>query len=121
MGILEEIRDEKIKRILVQIQGLCRRYTGQHAYRLEVKKKQMIPVIQRNFRKYMFFRDWQWYFLVNNTKRFIGQKSLEDELADLEAEAALHCSEYDKELKIRDDFNTHNDSMSAEMKQMMGY
>ena len=81
---------------------------------MEVRKKEMIQVIQRNFRKYMFFRDWQWYFLINNTKRFIGQRSIEDEIADLEAEAALHCSEYDKEVLIRDNFDKGNTSMSSE-------
>ena len=56
-----------------------------------MNKKQKIPVLQRNFRKYMFFRDWQWYFLVNSTKRFIGQVNIEDEIAALEAEANIHC------------------------------
>merc|ERR1712088_1161593 len=119
VGILEEIRDEKIKSILVQIQALGRRYVGQKSYKIEVRKKQLIAVIQRNFRKYMFFRDWQWYHLVNSTKRFIGQKSLEDELAELEAEAAQHCTEYDHEVKIRDDFNASNKGMSTEIKEMM--
>ena len=58
----------------------------------------------------MFFRDWQWYFLINNTKRFIGQKSVEDQLAELEAEAALHCTEFDKEVAIRDDCNAKKTS-----------
>jgi len=119
VGILEEIRDEKIKSILVNIQGLCRRYVGQKLYKVEMRKKQLIAVIQRNFRKYMFFRDWQWYHLVNSTKRFIGQKSVEDELAELEAEAAQHCTEYDHEVKIRDEFNSSNKGMSAEIKEMM--
>jgi myosin heavy subunit len=119
VGVLEEIRDAKIKEILVNIQGLCSRYVGQKLYKIEVRKKELIPVIQRNFRKYMFFRDWQWYFLINNTKRFIGQRSIEDEIADLEAEAALHCSEYDKELKVKDDFIKSNTGMSTEIKQMM--
>jgi len=119
VGILEEIRDEKIKSILVNIQGLCRRYVGQKLYKVEMRKKQLIAVIQRNFRKYMFFRDWQWYHLVNSTKRFIGQKSVEDELAELEAEAAQHCTEYDHEVKIRDEFSASNKGMSTEIKEMM--
>ena len=92
---------------------------GQKAYKIECRKKELIPVLQRNFRKYMFFRDWQWYFLINNTKRFIGQKSIEDQLAELEAEAALHCTEFDKEVAIRDDCNAKNKSMAAEIKQML--
>ena len=111
IGILEEIRDERIKSIVQIIQGLCRRYLGIKSYKNEILKKDMIPVMQRNFRKYMFFRDWQWYYLVNNTKRFIGQRNVEDELAELEAEAAVACAEYDKQLVLKNQFTEENTSM----------
>merc|ERR1712038_774574 len=47
IGILEEIRDEKIKSIVNVIQALCRRYIGIKSYKHEVLKKDMIPVMQR--------------------------------------------------------------------------
>merc|ERR1712223_573167 len=119
IGILEEIRDIKIKAIVNIIQAVCRRYVGIKAYKNVVFKKEMIPVIQRNFRKFMFFRDLQWYGLVNGTKRFIGQRSLEDELAELEAEAALHCSEYDNQKALRDEFVEANNGMTKEIKEAM--
>ena len=119
IGILEEIRDEKIKKIVCQIQGICRGYTGRKAFKNEVTKKNLIPVLQRNFRKYMFFRDWQWYFLVNSTKRFIGQVNIEDEIAALEAEAAIHCKIYDEECAKRDGFLKQNKAFKVEMDEMM--
>ena len=57
---------------------MIRTHHYRKAYKNEVTKKNLIPVLQRNFRKYMFFRDWQWYFLVNSTKRFIGQVKRKD-------------------------------------------
>ena len=36
IGILEEIRDEKIKQIVMQMQGICRGYVGRKAYKNEV-------------------------------------------------------------------------------------
>ena len=70
-------------------------------------------------RKFIFFRDWQWYYLINNTKRFIGQRSLEDELAELEAEAALHCTDYDNQKVLRDKFVQENTNMTKEIKDAM--
>ena len=75
VGCVEESREECIKAILNYIQGLARGYTGRMEYKKLIYKKNMIPIMQRNMKKYLFFRDWTWYFLVNGTKRFIGQVS----------------------------------------------
>lgn len=45
------------------------------------------------------------YFLINHTKRFIGQRNIEDEIAELEAQAAVSCKAYDEEVAKRDEFN----------------
>ena len=60
IGVLEEIRDNKVKTIVQQIQGICRGYLGRKEYKKQVTKRKLIPVLQRNFRKFLFFRDWQW-------------------------------------------------------------
>jgi len=80
IGMLEEVRDECIKAILNYIQALCRGYIGRKQYKIEIQKQSYIPIMQRNFKKYIFFRDWSWYFLLNATKRFIGQVNMEDEI-----------------------------------------
>jgi len=119
IGILEEVRDECIKAILNYIQGLCRGYLGRKQHKIEIEKRNYIPIIQRNFKKYIFFRDWTWYFLVNGTKRFIGQVNMEDEIAALEEEAAVACAAYDKEVTERDRLNGEIDVMSHDKKEMM--
>jgi myosin heavy chain 6/7 len=119
IGILEEIRDEKIKKIVMSIQGICKGYNGRKDYKLEMKKRSLMPLLQRNFRKYMFFRDWQWYNLINSTKRFIGQVNIEDEIAALEAEASIHCKVFDQEVAKRDGFLKHNKTLKAEMDEMI--
>ena len=119
VGMIEEVRDECIKAILNCIQGICRGYLGRKAYKLEQYKKGMIPVIQRNFKKYLFFRDWTWYFLLNATKRFIGQEDVEAVIAKLEEEAAIACSAYDIEVNERDRFNNGINQMTQDKKDMM--
>merc|ERR1711931_569051 len=119
IGILEEVRDECIKSILNHIQSICRGYLGRKQHKVEIAKRNYIPIIQRNFKKYIFFRDWTWYFLVNGTKRFIGQVNMEDEIAALEEEAAVACAAYDKEVTERDLLNGEIDVMSHDKKEMM--
>merc|ERR1719412_905750 len=119
VGMIEEVRDECIKAILNYIQGICRGYLGRKQYKIEMHKKAMIPVMQRNFKKYLFFRDWTWYYLLNATKRFIGQEDVEAVIAKLEEEAAVACSAYDKEVVERDRLNSEITQMTQDKKDMM--
>merc|ERR1712198_827418 len=119
IGIIEEVRDECIKAILNYIQALCRGYLGRKQYKIEMFKKSMIPVMQRNFKKYLFFRDWTWFYLLNATKRFIGQEDVEAVIAKLEEEAAIACSAYDKEVSERDRLNEEVAQMTQDKKDML--
>merc|ERR1719430_2688998 len=119
VGMIEEVREECIKNILNYIQALCRGYIGRKQYKIEQHKKAMIPVMQRNFKKYLFFRDWTWYYLLNATKRFIGQEDVEAVIAKLEEEAAVACSAYDKEVVERDRLNSEITQMTQDKKDMM--
>jgi len=40
------------------------------------------------------------YFIINNTKRFIGQSNVEDEIAALEAESKEACAAFDDEVRL---------------------
>merc|ERR1712180_13601 len=119
MGCLEEVREDSIKAILNYIQGLARGYTSRMEYKTLIFKKDQVPIMQRNIKKYLFFRDWTWYFLMNATKRFIGQVNIEDEIAALEEEAAIACAAYDKEVQQRDKLNGEIKSMTQDKKDMM--
>merc|ERR550532_938668 len=119
VGMIEEVRDECIKAILDYFLAICRGYLGRKQHKIEVHKRSMIPVMQRNFKKYLFFRDWAWYNLFNATKRFIGQEDMDAVIAKLEEEAAIACSAYDKEVNERDRLNQEIADMTAEKKAMM--
>merc|ERR1712142_494847 len=119
VGMIEEVRDESIKAILNYIQAIARGYLGRKQYKLEVHKREMIPVMQRNFKKYLFFRDWSWYNLLNATKRFIGQEDLEAVIAKMEEEAAIACSAYDEQANKRDLYNAEIAQMTQDKKDMM--
>merc|ERR1711915_740901 len=119
VGMIEEVRDDCIKAILNYIQAICRGYLGRKQYKIEMFKKSMIPVMQRNFKKYLFFRDWTWFYLLNATKRFIGQEDVEAVIAKLEEEAAIACSAYGKEVSERDRLNEEVAQMTQDKKDML--
>ena len=136
MGIVEEVREESIKAILFHIQAMCRRWVHHEGYRKLCFKKEMIPVMQRyierqctmilltllhfrNMKKYLFFRDWTWYFLLNGTKRFIGQVDMDGVIKQLEEEAAEACGAYDAVVEIRDRLNEEINEMISSKKSMM--
>merc|ERR1719327_2438673 len=119
VGCVEETREECIKAILNYIQGLARGYCSRMEYKKLIYKRDMIPVMQRNMKKYLFFRDWTWYFLVNGTKRFIGQVDMEAEIAALEEEAAVACKAYDEVVEVRDRLNGEIEQMTSDKKSMM--
>merc|ERR1711936_221733 len=105
--------------ILNYIQGLARGFTSRMEYKKLIYKKDMIPVMQRNMKKYLFFRDWTWYFLVNGTKRFIGQVDMEAEIAALEEEAAVACKAYDEVVEVRDRLDGEISQTNSDKKAMM--
>merc|ERR1711899_115900 len=119
VGCVEETREECIKAILNYIQGLARGYCSRMEYKKLIYKRDMIPVMQRNMKKYLFFRDWTWYFLVNGTKRFIGQVDMEAGIAALEEEAAVACKAYDEVVEVRDRLNGEIEQMTSDKKSMM--
>jgi len=119
VGMIEEVRDECIKAILDYILAICRGYISRMQYKIEINKRNMIPVMQRNFKKYLFFRDWSWYNLLNGTKRFIGQEDMEAVIAKLEEEAAIACAAYDKEVNERDRLNEEIKEMTQQKRDMM--
>ena len=119
MGCVEEVREESIKAILLHIQAMCRRWCHNEGYRKLVFKKQMIPVMQRNIKKYLFFRDWTWFALLNGTKRFIGQVDMDGIIQQLEEEAAEACGAYDAVVEVRDQLIGEIDEMTVSKKAMM--
>merc|ERR1712127_827139 len=119
MGSVEESREESIKAILNYIQALGRGFLGRVAYKELIYKKDQIPIMQRNMKKYLFFRDWTWFFLVNGTKRFIGQVDVEAVIQALEEEAAVACKAYDEVVDVRDKLDGENKQMTDDKKTMM--
>merc|ERR1711997_881482 len=54
------------------------------AYQKKADQRELMTVIQRNFRKYMGLRTWGWFIIIQKTRPLVGQMNPEQELALLE-------------------------------------
>merc|ERR1711962_670813 len=90
VGELEEMRDERLSKIIAQFQAYCKG----HLERVEFKKKKDrivgLAVLQRNIRKFFAIRNWPWWKLYLLVQPMLSVARAEEEME--EKEAALKAS-----------------------------
>ena len=52
-------------------------------------QRDLIKVVQRNFRKYMGMRDWGWFVIIQKTRPMIGMPNPEQELGLLKKQLTM--------------------------------
>merc|ERR1712223_182488 len=87
LAALEEIRDDIVNKLIRNMQGQCFGHMRRKVYSTKYDQRELMKVIQRNYRKYMLLRDWPWFDLVQKTKPMIGMRDVEGELNALEEKA----------------------------------
>merc|ERR1712025_94065 len=87
LAALEEARDEIVLKLVRWMQGTCYGIIRRKVYNKKADQRELMKVIQRNFRKYAQLRNWGWFIIIQKTKPLIGQVNLEDELKMLEEKA----------------------------------
>merc|ERR1711962_204079 len=95
VGELEEMRDERLSKIIAQFQAYCKG----HLERVEFKKiKDRIvglAVLQRNIRKFFAIRNWPWWKLYLLVQPMLSVARAEEEMEEKEAalKAAMENAE----------------------------
>jgi myosin heavy subunit len=84
VGELEEMRDERLSKIIAQFQAYCKA----HLMRIEFKKMRDrvvgLSVLQRNIRKFFSIRNWAWWKLYLLVQPMLSVARAEDEMAEKE-------------------------------------
>jgi len=80
LGQLEEMRDERLSKILSNFQARVRAYMIRKNYTKLQDQRVALSVIQRNIRRWMSMRNWQWWKLYTRVKPLLTQAKQEDEL-----------------------------------------
>merc|ERR1712062_456253 len=87
LASLEEARDTIVLKLVRFLQGEALKRLRGKVYAKKFDQRELMKVIQRNFRKYFSLRTWGWFVIIQKTKPLIGQINLEDELRMLEEKA----------------------------------
>ncbi len=98
-----------------QIYGLLRR----KVYQRKADQRELMKVIQRNFRKYMSLRNWGWFILIQKTKPLIGQVNIEEELRLLEEKANEAYGAYKDQLDTKERLLQENEQIKEEKKALV--
>merc|ERR1712025_942562 len=88
-------------------------------YQLKYDQKELMKVVQRNFRKYFALRTWGWFIIIQKTKPLIGQINLEDELRMLEEKANATWGAYKDQLDTKKRLEEENVAAKEEIKALI--
>merc|ERR1711983_124378 len=111
---LEEARDEIVLKLVRYMQGQCFGYIQRKVYQKKHDQRELMKVIQRNFRKYQTLRSWGWFIIIQKTRPLIGQINLEEELRILEEKATSAYSAYEEALNVTKQLEAENKAIEEE-------
>merc|ERR1719392_518014 len=116
---LEEARDNIVLKLLRYLQGQCYSYSRLKTFRIKRDQRELMKVIQRNFRKFASLRNWGWFIIIQKTRPLIGQVNLEQELAILEEKSKSAYGAYEEQLNTKKRLEQENVTMEEEKKALM--
>merc|ERR1719195_1323056 len=119
---LEEERDGIVLKLVRWMQGQCYGYIRRKVYNVKFDQRELMKVIQRNFRKFQSMREWGWFIIIQKTRPLIGQINLEEELRILEEQAKSAYGAYEEALNVTKELEAVNketqDEIAALTKQL---
>merc|ERR1712170_152805 len=116
---LEEVRDNIVLKLVRWLQGQCYGYIRRKVYSIKFDQRELMKVIQRNFRKFQTLRSWGWFIIIQKTRPLIGQINLEEELRILEEKAAGSYGKYKEQLDTKARLEAENVAMEEEKKALV--
>ncbi|KAM4762051.1 myosin heavy chain, skeletal muscle, adult-like isoform 1-T1 [Cyanocitta cristata] len=86
IGLLEEMRDEKLAQLITRTQAMCRGFLMRVEYRRMVERRESIFCIQYNIRSFMNVKHWPWMKLFFKIKPLLKSAESEKEMANMKEE-----------------------------------
>uniref|UniRef100_A0A8C0GZ70 Myosin heavy chain n=1 Tax=Chelonoidis abingdonii TaxID=106734 RepID=A0A8C0GZ70_CHEAB len=86
LGLLEEMRDDKLAEIMTRTQARCRGFLMRMEYQRMVERRESIFCIQYNVRSFMNVKHWPWMKLYFKIKPLLRSAEAEKEMATMKEE-----------------------------------
>merc|ERR1712241_629063 len=119
LAALVEARDGIVLKLVRWLQGGAFGRIRRRAYQKKADQRELMKVIQRNFRKYMVLRSWGWFVIIQKTKPLVGQQNPEQELAELEEKANAKYGAYEDALKTKARLQEENIAAKEEIQALI--
>merc|ERR1712072_175967 len=119
LAALEEARDGIVLKLIRWMQGEVYGRVKRASFQKRSDQRELMKVIQRNFRKYMTLRTWGWFVIIQKTKPLIGRINLEDELRMLEEAAVAKFGAYEEQLKTKARLGEENELIKEETQALI--
>ncbi|XP_044252370.1 myosin heavy chain, muscle isoform X19 [Tribolium madens] len=119
LGQMEELRDERLGKIVTWMQSWVRGYLSRKEFKKLQEQRLALQVCQRNLRKYLKLRTWPWYKLWQKVKPLLNVTRIEDEIAKLEEKAAKAQEAYEREAKAKKELEGLYSKLLAEKTELL--
>ncbi|KAF3699773.1 Myosin-4 Myosin heavy chain 2b [Channa argus] len=96
LGLLEEMRDERLAVLMTRFQAVARGYVTRLRFKEMVKKRESIFIIQYNIRSFMNVKNWPWMRLFFKIKPLLRSAEAEKEMQIMKEEFAQLKEEFAK-------------------------
>merc|ERR1712165_277852 len=101
LAALEEARDNIVLKLVRYLQAECYGFQKRKEFTKKRDQRELMKVIQRNFRKYASLRNWGWFIIIQKTRPLIGAINMEEELKILEEKAQASYGAYEEQLNTK--------------------
>merc|ERR1711962_673915 len=119
LAFLEEIRDDIVLKLLRCLQGeIFKRIRGR-VYAKRRDQRELLQVVQRNFRKYQALREWGWFVVIQKTRPLIGLPNPQEELEELNKKAQATWGLYKQKLDLKEQLLEENVVLEEEKKALL--
>ncbi|BFZ03204.1 hypothetical protein BsWGS_06243 [Bradybaena similaris] len=108
LGTLEDMRDERLSKIISMFQAHIRGYLMRKSYKKLQDQRVGLSVIQRNIRKWLGLKNWLWWRLYVKVKPLLNIARAEDDMKKKEEELAKTKAELEKTEKLRKELEEQN-------------
>ncbi|XP_031459648.1 myosin-1B-like [Phasianus colchicus] len=86
LGLLEEMRDEKLAQLITRTQARCRGFLMRVEFKKMMERRESIFCIQYNVRAFMNVKHWPWMKLFFKIKPLLKSAESEKEMANMKEE-----------------------------------
>nr|XP_042141316.1 myosin-6 [Peromyscus maniculatus bairdii] len=86
LGLLEEMRDERLSRIITRIQAQSRGVLSRMEFKKLLERRDSLLIIQWNIRAFMGVKNWPWMKLYFKIKPLLKSAETEKEMANMKEE-----------------------------------